>query len=61
MSVKDMATEELIKEWKSLNEVVDDQGCFGVADIVRFHLVSSELEKRKYEIKLTRTLIKKEG
>jgi hypothetical protein len=57
MSVKDMTNEQLIKEWESLNGIVDNN-CFFVPDIVRFHLVTRELENRGYKIKTIRSLVK---
>lgn len=57
MSVKDMTIEQLIDEWESLNGIVDND-CFSVPDIVRFHLVTRELENRGYKIKTTRSLIR---
>jgi len=57
MSVKDMTNEELIKEWKELNEIVDLE-CYNIQQVVRFHLLTRELENRGYKIKITRTLIK---
>lgn len=60
MTVKTMSDEDLIEEWKSLNEIVDrHNGSYHTQEIVRFHLLSRELEKRGYRIIIERILERK--
>jgi hypothetical protein len=48
MSVKDLTLDSLKKEWNQLEQTVEQ--CFNVKDIIRFELLSKELEQRGYEI-----------
>lgn len=49
MSVKDLKLKELINEWKALNDIVDNN-YVKVENVIRFNLLSKELENRGYEI-----------
>jgi len=58
MSVKDLPLDQLKNEWRSLNDIVDEKHC-RVENIIRFELLSRELENRGYEIVHERYLRKK--
>jgi hypothetical protein len=58
MSVKDLTLDQLKSEWYNLEEIVDNN-C-NVQNIIRFELLSKELENRGYEIKHSRYLRKKD-
>jgi hypothetical protein len=49
MEIKDMPTEDIIKEWEACEEAIEVSDCFGVSDLLNRQLAEAELLRRGYK------------